>query len=186
MNFLITFVLFIVTFLLHKYIILPLEIFIFSQKNIEYASLLYLPHSIRIIAYYILGPIVLIPIFLSQCFTYLVFNNIEVMNTIYLSGLSTLSIFLGFWLYELVRKRNIFNIDTSVDWKKIIIVGFLVSIFNSTLSSLFISLNTSYNYFYESLNFTYLIGDVLGLVFGMFLFIFCLKFYNSWGKDVRS
>lgn len=186
MNFLITFVLFIVTFLLHKYIILPLEIFIFSQETIEYASLLYLPHAVRIIAYYVLGPIVLIPIFLSQCFTYLVFNNAELMNTVYLSGLSTLSIFLGFRLYELIRKRNIFNIDKTVDWKKIIIVGFLVSIFNSTLSSLFISLNTSYNYFYESLNFTYLMGDVLGLVFGMFLFIFCLKIYNSLGEDVRS
>ena len=186
MSLLITFALFIVCFLLHKYIISPLEIFIFSQETIEYASLLYLPHAVRIIAYYVLGPIALIPIFLSQCVTYLVFNNAELMNTVYLSGLSTLSIFLGFRLYEFIRKRNIFNIDKTVDWKKIIIVGFLVSIFNSTLSSIFISLNTSYNYFYESLNFTYLIGDVLGLVFGMFLFIFCLKIFNFWRKDVGS
>ena len=186
MNTLIPFVLFIVTFLLHKYLILPFEIFIFSKETIDYASLLYLPHAVRIVAYYVLGPIVLIPIFLSQCFTYLVFNNAELINTVYLSCLSTLSIFLGFKLYELVRKKNIFNINNTVDWKKIIIVGFLVSIFNSTLSSLYISLNTSYNYFYESLNFTYLIGDVLGLVFGMFLFIFCLLQYKSWGKDVRS
>ena len=186
MSFLITFVLFIVTFLLHKYIILPLEIFIFSQETIVYASLLYLPHAVRIIAYYVLGPIVLIPIFLSQCLTYLVFNNAELINTVYLSSLSTLSIFLGFRLYELVKKRNMFNIDKTVDWKKIIIVGFLVSIFNSTLSSLFISLNTSYNYFYESLNFTNLIGDLLGLVFGMFLFIFCLSFYKSWRRNVGS
>ena len=186
MSFLITFVLFIVTFLLHKYIILPLEIFIFYQETIKYASLLYLPHAVRIIAYYVLGPIVLIPIFLSQCFTYLLFNNAELMNTVYLSCLSTLSIFFGFRLYELVRKRNIFNIDKTLDWKKIIIVGFLVSIFNSTLSSLFISLNKSYNYFHESLNFTYLIGDLLGLVFGMFFFIFCLKIYNFWRNNVRS
>ena len=186
MSVLIPFVLFIFTFLLHKYLITPLEIFIFSEEAVEYASLLYLPHAVRIIAYYVLGSIVLIPIFLSQCFTYLVFNNVELINTVYLSSLSTLSIFLGFRLYELVRKRNIFNIDETVDWKKIIIVGFLVSIFNSTLSSLFISLNTSYNYFYETLNFTYLVGDVLGLVFGMFLFIFCLTIYNSWRKDVRS
>ena len=186
MNTLIPFVLFIVIFLLHKYLILPFEILIFSQETIDYASLLYLPHAVRIIAYYVLGPIVLIPIFLSQCFTYLVFNNAELINTVYLSCLSTLSIFLGFRLYELVRKKNLFNINNTVDWKKIIIVGFLVSIFNSTLSSLYISLNTSYNYFYESLNFTYLIGDVFGLVFGMLLFIFCLSLYKSWGKDVRS
>lgn len=186
MSLLITFVFFIVTFILHKYLILPLEIFIFSQENIEYASLLYLPHAVRIIAYYVLGPIVLIPIFLSQCFTNLVFNNAELMNTVYLSSLSTLSIFFGFKLYELVKSKNLFNINKTVDWKQIIIVGFLVSIFNSTLSSLFISLNTSYNYFYESLNFTFLIGDVLGLVFGMLIFVYCIKFYNSWRKDVGS
>ena len=186
MSLLITFALFIVCFLLHKYLILPIEIFIFSQETIEYASLLYLPHAVRIISYYVLGPTVLIPIFLSQCFTYIVFNNADLTNTVYLSCLSTLSIFLGFRLYELVINRNIFNIDENVDWKKIIIVDFLVSIFNSTLSSIFISLNTSYNYFYKSLNFTYLIGDVLGLVFGMFLFIFCLILYKSWGRNVRS
>ena len=185
MSYLITFVLFIITFLLHKYTILPLEIFIFSQETIKYASLLYLPHAVRIIAYYILGPIVLIPIFLSQCFTYLLFNNAELMNTVYLSCLSTSSIFLGFKLYELVKYKNLFNINKTVDWKKIIIVGFLVSIFNSTLSSLYISLDTSYNY-YKNINFTFLIGDVLGLVFGMFLFIFCVALYKSWGGNVGS
>ena len=185
MSYLVTFVLFIVTFLLHKYVILPLEIFIFSQETIEYASLLYLPHAVRIIAYYVLGPIALIPIFLSQCFTYLVFNNAELLNTIYLSCLSTSSIFFGFKLYELVKSKNLFNINKTVDWKKIIIVGILVSIFNSTLSSLYISLDTSY-IFYKNINFTFLIGDVLGLVFGMFLFIFCLRIYNSWRVNVRS
>lgn len=182
----ITFILFLLTFLFHKYLISPFEILIFSEELVKFASILYLPHAVRIIAYYVLGPIVLIPIFLSQCFTYLVFNNAELMNTVYLSFLSTLSIFLGFKLYELVKSKNLFNINKTVDWKQIIIVGFLVSIFNSTLSSLFISLNTSYNYFYESLNFTFLIGDVLGLVFGMLIFVYCIKFYNSWRKDVGS
>ena len=185
MSIVIPFVLFIFTFLLHKYLIIPLEIFIFSEEAVEYASLLYLPHAVRIIAYYVLGPIALIPIFLSQCFTYIVFNNAELMDTVYLSCLSTLAIFLGFKLYELVKYKNLFNINKAVDWKKIIIVGFLVSIFNSTLSSLYISLDKSYNY-YENINFTFLIGDVLGLVFGMFLFIFILIVYRSWGKDVGS
>ena len=186
MSIFIPFVLFTITFLIHKHIILPVEILIFSLETIEYASLVYLPHAVRIIAYYVLGPIVIIPIFLSQCFTYIVLNNAELMNTIYLSFLSTLSIFLGFRLYELIRENNIFKINKTVDWKKIIIVGFLVSIFNSTLSSLYVSIKTSYNYFYENLNFTYLIGDVLGLVFGMFLFIFGLKIYKTWGEYVRN
>ena len=179
----ITFILFLLTFLFHKYLISPFEILIFSEELVKFASLLYLPHAVRIIAYYVLGPIVLIPIFLSQCFTYLVFNNAELMNTVYLLFLSTLSIFLGFKLYGLVKSKNLFNINKTVDWKQIIIVGFLVSIFNSTLSTLYISLDTSFIN-YKNINFVFLIGDMLGLVFGMFLFILFLKIYKSWGKYV--
>lgn len=179
-NILIPFFIFIITFLLHKFIIYPAEVYIFTEEVVEHASYLYLPHAVRIIAYYVLGPIALIPIFLSQCFTFILFNNGELFNTIYLSTISTLSIFFGFGLYELIKKDNLFNIKNTVDWKKIIIIGFLVSIFNSTLSTLYLNLKNGQDYFYKTLNFTYLIGDVLGLVFGMFLFILILKLYSSW------
>jgi len=177
-NIIIPFLIFTITFLLHKFLIYPVEVYIFTESVVEHASYLYLPHAVRIIAYYVLGPIALIPIFLSQCFTFILFNNGELFNTVYLSSISTLSIYLGFTSYELIKKDNLFNIRNTVDWKKIIIIGFLVSIFNSTLSTLYLNLEKGQDYFYETLNFTYLIGDVLGLVFGMFLFILILKFYG--------
>ena len=180
MNIIITFLIFFLTFLLQNFIIHPVEISIFTKEIVEHASFLYLPHAVRIIAYYVMGPISLIPIFLSQCFTNIIFNNGELFNTVYLSSISTLSIFFGFGLYELIKKDNLFNIKNTVDWKKIIIIGFLVSIFNSTLSTLYLNLKKGHDFFNESLNFTYLTGDVLGLVFGMFLFIFILKSYSSW------
>jgi hypothetical protein len=183
MNFLIPFFAFLTTFIIHKYFITPLEILIFSADLVEHASFLYLPHAVRIISYYLLGPIALIPIFLSQCFTFILFNNGELFNTVYLSTISTLSIYFGFILYELIKKDNLLNIQNAVDWKKIIIIGFLVSVFNSTFSTFYLNLEKSDNYFYETLNFTYLIGDVLGLVFGMILFILSLKFYGGWRSN---
>ena len=182
-NILIPFFIFIITFLLHKFIIYPAEVYIFTEEVVEHASYLYLPHAVRIIAYYVLGPIALIPIFLSQCFTFILFNNGELFNTVYLSSISTLSIYFGFTLYELIKKDNLFNIRNTVDWKKIIIIGFLVSIFNSTLSTLYLNLEKGHDYFYDTLNFTYLIGDVLGLVFGMILFILTLKLYGRWRSN---
>jgi len=182
-NIIIPFLIFVITFLLHKFIIYPVEVYIFIQEVVEHASYLYLPHAVRIIAYYLLGPIVLIPIFLSQCFTFILFNNGELFNTLYLSSISTLSIYFGFTLYELIKKDNVFNIRNTVDWKKIIIIGFLVSIFNSTLTTIYLNLEEGHDYFYETLNFTYLIGDVLGLVFGMILFILSLKFYGRWSSN---
>ena len=67
--------------------------------------------------------------------------------------------------------------------EKIIIIGFLVSIFNSTLSTLYLNIENKSNYLSEMLNFKYLTGDVLGLVFGMFLFILTLKFYARWRSN---
>jgi hypothetical protein len=180
MNITIPFIIFFLTFLLHKFLIHPVEISIFTKEVVQYASFCYLPHAVRIIAYYLLGPIALIPIFLSQCVTFIIFNNGELFNTIYLSSISTLSIFFGFGLYELLKKDNLLNIKNTVDWKKIIIIGFLVSIFNSTLSTIYLNFKIGQDYFYGMLNITYLIGDVLGLVFGMFLFIFSIKFYSRW------
>ena len=182
-NIIIPFLIFVITFLLHKFLIYPLEVYIFTEDVVEHASYLYLPHAVRIIAYYVMGPVVLIPIFLSQCFTFILFNNGELFNTVYLSTISTLSIYCGFTLYEMIKKDNLFNIDKTVDWKKIIIIGFLVSIFNSTFSTIYLNLEKSHNYFYETLNFTYLIGDVLGLVFGMILFILSIKFYGCWRSN---
>ena len=182
-NLIIPFLIFVITFLFHKFIIYPVEAYVFLPKNVEHASYLYLPHAVRIIAYYVLGPIALIPIFLSQCFTFILFNNGELFNTVYLSTISTLSIYFGFILYELIKKDNLLNIQNAVDWKKIIIIGFLVSVFNSTFSTIYLNLEKSDNYFYETLNFTYLIGDVLGLVFGMILFILCLKLYGGWRSN---
>ena len=179
-NIFIPFFIFIIIFLLHKFIVYPAEVYIFTEEVVEHASYLYLPHAVRIIAYYVLGPITLIPIFLSQCFTFILFNNGELFNTVYLSAISTISIYFGFTSYELIKKDNLFNIRNTVDWKKIITIGFLVSVYNSTLSTLYLNLQKGHNYFYETLNFTYLIGDVLGLVFGMILFILTLKLYVRW------
>ena len=175
MKLLIPFFAFLIAFIIHKYLITPFEIFIFSADLIEHASFCYLPHAIRIISYYLLGPVVLIPIFLSQCFTFIVFNNADPINTILLSSISTLSIYFGFNFYELIKKNKIFNIFNFVDWKKIIIIGFSVSLFNSTLSCLYLSITHDFDHFHETLNLTYLTGDVLGLVFGMLLFIITIK-----------
>ena len=189
MKFFLTFIAFTIAFLLHKYLLSPIEIYIFSTGNeiVEHASLLYLPHAIRIIAYYIIGPIALLPIFLSQCFTNIFFNDAGLTQSVNLSFISTFAIFAGFYLYGLIKQSNLFNINTTVDWKKIIIVGFLVSIFNSTLSSLYINyFEHSVGKFHVYLNFKYLTGDMIGLVLGMFMFIILLSLFKYCSRNVRN
>ena len=189
MKIILTFVAFIIAFLLHKYLLYPIENYIFfvEEEIVEHASLLYLPHAIRIIAYYVIGPIALFPIFLSQCFTNLLFNDAGLTETINLSFISTFAILAGFLLYGFIKKGNLFNINATVDWKKIIIVGFLVSIFNSTFSSFYINyFEYSAGEFHMYLNFKYLTGDMIGLVLGMFVFIMVLHIFKYWIRNVRN
>ena len=188
MKIILIFIAFTIAFLLHKYLLYPIEIYIFTAENeiVEHASLLYLPHAIRIIAYYVIGPIALLPIFLSQCFTNIFFNDAGLTQSVNLSFISTFAIFAGFYLYGLIKQGNLFNINATVDWKKIIIVGFLVSIFNSTLSSLYIHyFEHSAGKFHVYLNFKYLTGDMIGLVLGMFMFIMFLYFFKYWVRNAR-
>ena len=189
MKIILIFVAFIIAFIFHKYLLSPIEIFIFSEETTDHAhaSLIYLPHAVRIIAYYVFGPIALLPIFLSQCFTNLLFNDAGLTKTINLSFISTFAIFAGFYLYGLIKQGNLFNINATVDWKKIIIVGFLVSIFNSTLSSLYINyFEHSLSDFHVYLNLKYLTGDILGLVLGMLIFMVMLHCFKHWIRNVRN
>ena len=127
----------------------------------------------------------LLPIFVSQCFTYILLNNEPIIHSLTLSLISTFSIFLGFELFNLFNKKILFTLNEIIDWKKIILIGFFVSIFNSTLSSFYLINSKSVN-FDIVLNIRFLLGDIFGLVFGMIIFIYIIKIYVYRRNNVRN
>lgn len=185
MSLFITFTIFVFFFLIQKYMIYPIEKYLFPSYLIDKASILYLPHAIRIIAYYVLGFKALIPIFISQCFTFIYLNNGDVIETIILSASSTFTIYLGFELFKNFKNQVSFNVDEIVDWKKIILIGTMVSIINSTVGSLYFFIFDSKIDIDLILNLRFIVGDIFGLIFGMFLFIIVLKFSALWIRNVK-
>lgn len=185
MSLFITFTIFVFFFLIQKYMIYPIEKYLFPSYLIDKASILYLPHAIRIIAYYVLGFKALIPIFISQCFTFIYLNNGDVIETIILSASSTFTIYLGFELFKNFKNQVSFNVDEIVDWKKIILIGTMVSIINSTVGSLYFFIFDSKIDIDLILNLRFIVGDIFGLIFGMFLFIIVLKFSVLWIRNVK-
>ena len=181
----VTFTIFVFFFLIQKYMIYPIEKYLFPSYLIDKASILYLPHAIRIIAYYVLGFKALIPIFISQCFTFIYLNNGDVIETIILSASSTFTIYLGFQFFKHFKNQASFNLDEIVDWKKIILIGTMVSIINSTVGSLYFFTFDSKIDIDLILNLRFIMGDIFGLLFGMFLFIFILKFSGLWMTNVK-
>jgi hypothetical protein len=115
MNMFVTFIIYVCFFLIQKYMIYPIERHLFPSFLIDKASILYLPHAVRIIAYYVLGYKVLIPIVLSQCFTSIYLNNSDVIETMILSTASTFSIYLGFQFFKNFKNQVSFNLDEIID-----------------------------------------------------------------------
>ena len=185
MSLFVTFIIFVFFFLIQKYMIYPIEKYLFPSYLIDKASILYLPHAIRIIAYYVLGFRALIPIFISQCFTFIYLNNGDVIETIILSASSTFTIYLGFQFFKHFKNQVLFYLDDIVDWKKIILIGTIVSIINSSVGSLYFFSFDSKIDIDLILNLRFIMGDIFGLFFGMFLFIFVLKFLGLWMTNVK-
>ena len=178
MSLVITFLIYVVFFIFHKHTILEFERLIFAKELVDQASILYIPHAIRIIAYFLLGIISIIPIFLAQCFTYIFLNGSDVFHSVSLSSVSILSIVFGFYCFNYLR-GNFFQRISSIDWKKIILIGFLASLFNSTLSSIYFSYLNNENIDLILVS-RFIIGDTVGIIVGMFIFILILKVIKTW------
>ena len=120
-----------------------------------------------------------------SCFIFIYLNNGDVIETIILSASSTFTIYLGFELFKNFKNQVSFNVDEIVDWKKIILIGTMVSIINSTVGSLYFFIFDSKIDIDLILNLRFIVGDIFGLIFGMFLFIIVLKFSVLWIRNVK-
>ena len=118
-----------VFFLIQKHVIYPIEKVFFSNEVLQLASVLYLPHCIRVLSYYILGFYSIIPIFFSQVFTYVYFNDADIINSSLLSSISTFSIVLGFKIFYVLNEKTHLKFKKIVEWKILIILGSFISIF---------------------------------------------------------
>ena len=181
----IVFLMFLFFFLIQLYVIYPIESNLFPSSFIDQASLLYLPHCTRIIMYFILGKIIIIPIFLSQCFTFIILNDASIYESLILSLISSLSIIFGFELFNFYKKNIYYQINKIIDWKKIILIGFFASISNSFFSTIYFYYAGGFD-FNINLMIRYIIGDTLGLFLGMLVFIFLIKFFGRYLDNVIS
>jgi len=171
--YIITFLIYVVFFLIQKHVIYPIEQVFFSNEVLQLASVLYLPHCVRVLSYYILGFKSIIPIFFSQVFTYVYFNDADIINSSLLSFISTCSIVLGFKVFYVLNEKTHLKFKKIVEWKILVILGSFISIFNSFLSTIYFSVNGSF--LNLSVLFRFIIGDILGMITGMLIFIFVIK-----------
>lgn len=162
------------TFFLVKYLVYPLQVGLLPQTA-AFASLLFLPHGVRVVSVWLLRGRALAPLFASHLFIYFMFYynagiDLKLLGLVFVG---TFCAYLAFWLFSISGiDLTIKNLDI-IHWRAILLMGFLASVFNAVGNSLLMMHSIDETLHIQTMVF-YLIGDTLGvltllIMLGLFL-----------------
>jgi hypothetical protein len=165
-------------FLIQRYLVFPLEISV-TSGNAAFASFLFLPHAVRVLSAWLLGPKSLIAMIPATIATSLISDTMphagyESLAHIIMPTFSACSAVMAF---EFMRfcKIDAYPKDTGViSWRTVLFGGVFASIINSLGSSWL------YSGFFEpsesiEVIARFIIGDTLGLLFGMLIIMLIFR-----------
>ena len=165
-------------FLIQRYLVFPLEISV-TSGNAAFASLLFLPHAVRVLSAWLLGPKSLIAMIPATIATSLISDTMPNAGYEFLAHIimPTFSACSAVMAFEFVRfcKIDAYPKDTGViSWRTVLFGGVFASIINSLGSSWL------YSGFFEpsesiEVIARFIIGDTLGLLFGMLIIMLIFK-----------
>ncbi|MDC3234458.1 hypothetical protein OBB02_00250 [Candidatus Puniceispirillum sp.] len=160
-------------------IILPIETLLISH-NTAIVSIVYLPHSVRVLSVWMVGPraiFALVPASLIVQFIMKIGDGMLSPSDAIVALVGALCAPVAF---ELMRGLRI-NIYPSrsgvVSWRTLVFAGFLSSILNSFFSTFFLEDKFPVQDTFNVLT-RFIIGDVMGLVVVLFLFLGLLKAFR--------
>jgi hypothetical protein len=165
-------------FLIQRYLVFPLEISV-TSGNAAFASLLFLPHAVRVLSAWLLGPKSLIAMIPATIATSLISDTMPHAGYEFLAHIimPTFSACSAVMAFEFMRfcKIDAYPKDTGViSWRTVLFGGVFASIINSLGSSWL------YSGFFapsESIEVIarFIIGDTLGLLFGMLIIMLIFR-----------
>ena len=163
---------YLLTFVVWRYLILPIEISL-TNENAIFASFLFLPHAVRVLSAWLLGPKSLIAMIPAGVAVSLIAGaspsqGYELIQEVILATFSASSAVMAF---ELMRFCNIdaYPKDEGiVSWRTILFGGVLASTINSLGSTWLKSGYFAPSELMEVIT-RFILGDTLGLFFGMLI-----------------
>ena len=157
-----------------EFLVFPVQTAV-GLPQANYASLLFLPHGIRVLSIWLYKERAVIPLFCGHLFVYTLFWLGEFsLTALALVLVGTFCVPMAFvlvgWIGFDVSVRN-----TKIKhWRSILMVGFIASIINSLGNSLILS-----PYIEPSLHLsilaTYLVGDTLGVFSLLLILLFSFR-----------
>jgi hypothetical protein len=175
---------YLVTFVVWRYLILPMEISLTSENAI-FASFLFLPHAIRVLSAWLLGPKSLIAMIPAGVAVSLISGTsppqgYELLLEVILATFAASSAVMAFEFMRLCKVDAYPKDDGVVSWRTVMFGGVLASIINSLGSTWLKS-----GYFDAALILEvitrFVLGDVMGLLVGMFTIMLVTRYLRKNG-----
>ena len=169
---------YLLTFVVWRYLILPLELSL-TNENAIFASFLFLPHAVRVLSAWLLGPKSLIAMIPAGVAVSLIggaspSQGYELIQEVILATFSASSAVIAFELMRFCKIDAYPKDEGIVSWRTILFGGVLASIINSLgstwLKSGFFAPSESIEVIAR-----FIIGDTLGLLFGMLIIMLIFR-----------
>ena len=180
----VSFTTYVVLFLSTMWLWLPIELQLLGPGAM-YASILFLPHGVRIISAWLLGPIAIFGLYPAHLLCYWIFNNFTIYPETFLLCLpGTVCAPLAFELFRLCG-LSLYPGNYAFDglfWRRLLIVTIVASMLNSMLTTSYYAVK-DVNIVPELLS-RFLIGDVLGTVVLMLLFATFRRRFLKWTSSI--
>lgn len=151
----------------------------FIPEITAFASLVYLPHGVRVLSVWLLGKIAFLPLFVGAFLSELLFTPADVSRVtdpVILASLvvGAASAVLAFELFRLLGYNLYAGRKFRIHWKWLLLVGMLASVINSIGQSLVFS-GLILSEAVSAVVMTYAVGDLIGLIVTTFVLMFCFR-----------
>jgi hypothetical protein len=160
-------------------VIMPIETMI-VERNVALVSLLYLPHAVRVLGAWMVGPksiLALIPASISGYFVTRLDTGSLTQADFIIPMVGALCAPNAFELMRFVR-IDVYPKSTGViSWRTLVFAGLLSSVINSFFSTLFLEGRFPIENTFDVLT-VFIIGDVMGLVVVLLLLIGLIRVFR--------
>lgn len=175
---------YLVTFVIWRYLILPFEISL-TNENAIFASFLFLPHAVRVLSAWLLGPKSLIAMIPAGIAVSLIGGSsppqgYELLLELILATFAASSAVMAFEFMRLCKIDAYPKDEGIVSWRTVLFGGVLASIINSLGSTWLKS-----GYFDAALILEvitrFILGDVMGLIVGLLTIMSVARYMRKLG-----
>lgn len=166
-------------FFVSSAVVMELQTFALPEFSI-FPCLVFIPHGVRVIFAWLYGWRSFIPLFIAHFVVgYWFFQpaNLEILHYLGAALVGSLAGILACELLRIADFRVFAEEAPEMNWRKLIIIGFIASIINSIGNTIIYQSFISAEHHLETI-LGYLIGDTMGVIVTLFLAMFTLRLYR--------